>query len=363
MSSINFFASSEDLTNIFGKVEEEFDLKYCKEYADPEPGKSEKPQIEFHTIDEIVNNERDHYLICAKGEIIQTNRIVTIDNETRYITRYSNNKNCVVLSKKADPPDAIGDYQLYIADNFDSEYAKKLFKRFVKEIKSNCVRVKCISPFYVGRELYKNKEDYVFGGMNFAFLQIVTETGEAKRWWRNPNVREFMEKPMEDHLQFLRDVFSNKVLQNFDEEQKRRTEDYEIYQGVMYKLLMIKDLGIISVLFSLFDDGAKVRTPFYARKSAMEELRDMAIELAFSKKADGFKVLLENLKNVPDAGYNCGKLELITTLLKKRYFETFKESLPLVTDETKEIIKDILDDISIKRLQDQVNETMNLLSQ
>lgn len=362
MDTINFFASDKDLCDIFGNIEKELDIKYCIEWAYTEKGKKEKPQTEFDTIGEIQKDDRGiRYLIGPKAEKMQTFREKLNDDRFRYGTLYCDNKNGIMLTGGRKFPDMIGDYQLHVAKEYETEFADKLFKRIVKEIKKNCVKIKGLYPiFYVGNELYNNKDNYVFFGMCFRFPVILTETNEVKRWWSNPNVRQFMDKPIAQQLQFLPDLFSAEKWQT---DHKDWTEDYEMYEGVMYKLLINKDISLLKDIVVLFNDDVKGRSPLCASKTIMEELRDIAIDLAFSQKADGFKILLENLKNVPSAGYHCGCKELITTLLMKKYFETFKESLLIITDETKALVKNILGDISNKRLLNEVNEAIGLINQ
>lgn len=362
MDTINFFASDKDLSDIFGNIEKELDIKYCMEYAYTEKGEKEKPQTEFSTIGEIEKDDQGiRYLIGPKAENMQTFRYKLDDNRFRYGTLYCDNRNCIMFTGGRKFPDMIGDYQLHIAKEYKTEFADKLFKRIVKEIKEKCVKIKGLYPIvYVGNELYNNKENYVFNGMNFAFPIIVTETDEIKTWWSNPNVRQFMDKSMTEQMQFLRDVFSTEKWQTLH--YKNRTEDYEIYEGVMCKLWNNKDISLLKDIVVLFNDDVKGRSPV-SGSTVMEELRDIAIDLAFSQKADGFKILLENLKNIPSAGYHCGCKELMTTLLKKKYFETFKESLLTITDETKVLVKNVLGDISNKRLLNEVNEAIGLLNQ
>ena len=91
-------------------------------------------------------------------------------------------------------------------------------------------------------------------------------------------------------------------------------------------------------------------------RTAMETLREIELDWAFSQKSDGIRLLLENLKNVPAAGYHCGNKELIRTLLKKKYYALFRESLSQVTDETKVCVRNTLEVISDKRLQKQRDE-------
>ena len=361
MDTIHFFASDKDLCDIFENIEKELDIKYCMEYAHTKKGIKEKPQIEFHTIGEIQKEDKGiDYLICPKAENMQTYRHILDDNSFRYETLYCDNKNSIVYKGGRKFPDMIGDYQLHIAKEYGTEFADKLFKRIVKEINKKCVKIRGLYPiFYVGNELYNNRENYVFFGMNFRFPIILTETGEVKRWWSNPNVRQFMDKSITEQLRFLQDVFSSEKWKTLH--YKNWTEEYEIYEGVMYKLCINNDLSLLKDIAVLYDDNVTGKSPLVAWKTVMEELRDIAIDLAFSQKADGLKILLENLKYVPSAGYHCGCKELITILLKKKYFETFKESLFIITDETKALVKKILEDITDKRTQDQRNELIGLL--
>lgn len=366
MDIMNFFASDKDLSGIFRSVEKDINIKYTIMYAYTERGKRDKPQTEFDTIDEVIRNFetgyncRIRYLIGSKSEKMDTwAQALESEGRDRYITHYCDNKNCILLTGGAKYPEMIGDYQVEIARQYGSQFAEDLFKSVVKEIRKNCVKVKAISPFYVSNELYQNKGNYIFYGMRFAFPQIVTEACEGKRWWLNPNVREFMDRPITEHLQFLKDIFAHKELQDLD--CNNRTERYEVYEGILYKLSINQDLSIIKDIAVLFDDNVKIASPLYITKSIMEEFKDIIIELAYSHKREGFKILLENLKNIPNVGYDCGKKELIITLFKKKYYETFKESLSDAAEDTKMQIKEILGNISNKRLQGQVNEVIGLL--
>ena len=60
--------------------------------------------------------------------------------------------------------------------------------------------------------------------------------------------------------------------------------------------------------------------------------------------------------------YHCGNKELIRTLLKKKYYALFRESLTQVTDETKALVKKTLETIDDKRLQKQKEELLVLLN-
>ena len=93
----------------------------------------------------------------------------------------------------------------------------------------------------------------------------------------------------------------------------------------------------------------------------MEELRDIAINLALSYKEDGMRVLLDSLKNIPNKGYNCGSKSIIQILLKKKYNTTFQMSLANSSIQTKNLVKAILDDITEKRLMGIKDEIISTL--
>lgn len=366
MDTIYFFASIRDLCNIFGIIEKEFEIKYCAHYVYAEEGNTEKHSIEFNTIEEIADNYGEIYYIVQKNQAMNTVcQMLQDEKKVRYITKCDSH-NCLTFRvKKKNPNGYEGDYEIHIPREYETEFTSTLFKRIVQEIKRNCVKINNISPFYVGKEMYNGIEDYVFLSQCSLFPLIVTETNEVKRWWKNPNVRQFMDKPIKEQFLFLQDVFSQRRLEDIELSHVRRedwTEDHEIYEGIMYKLWQNRDLSILKDIAVLFDDSVRVKEPFYMKQTVMEELRDIEINLAFSQKAYGISILLDNLKNVPRTGYNCGNKEVIKTLFKKKYYMTFKEGLLNVTNETKEIIRNTVEDISEKRLQIQVNEVIDLLA-
>lgn len=84
---------------------------------------------------------------------MQTDRQILDDDRLKYCTLYCDNKNSIVLNGGRKFPDMIGDYQLHVAKEYETEFADKLFKRIVKEIKKKCVKIKGLYPiFYVGNE-------------------------------------------------------------------------------------------------------------------------------------------------------------------------------------------------------------------
>ena len=364
MDTFYFFASKKDLCNIFEEIERQVDIKYYREWAYQEINKTEKPPIEFNTIEEIADNHGECYLIGFKNEKMKTFvQKIESEDRNRYGTLYRDNNNCVVFAGGKtwkEFPDTIGDYQIHVDNTLATENSKKLFKIIVNRIKHNCILIKDTASFYIGKDLYKVKERYVFYGMCFGFPKIITETGEAKRWWRNKNVRDILDKPLERQFQFLQEVFENKRLQDFEQELKNRTEDYEIYEAIMYKLLISSNLLLIEIIVVLFNDTCTVKSPLYISKSAMEELKDIVIDLAFSQKVSGLKLLLENIGKIPYNGYKCGSKAIIITLLKKKYFNLFMESLECISYKDKEIVKRILADISDKKLLNQVSAALKL---
>lgn len=364
ISSIYFYASQQDLWNIFGAVEQEFAIKYCANYVYADADSDTKPAVAFHTIKEIA--DRNHELFWIVPEAQEMNTVCQHLNEetkVRYITSCPSDDFLTFRTKYDNPNGYEGDYEVYIPRERETEFSGALFKKIVREVKRNCVKIKHVSSFYAGKDLYQDIGRYVFYGQRDAFPMIVTKTDEARRWWDSPRVRQFMDKSIREQLPFLQEVFAQKRLKDFERKSRQDwSDEEEIYEGILYKLLLNQDLSLLKDIALLFDDGVTVREPFYADKTAMEELRDIEIDWwVFPKKVDGIRALLENLKYVPAAGYVCGNKEVIKTLLKRKYYELFQESLLNVTGETREIVRNTLLDISDKRLQKQVNEVMELL--
>lgn len=361
MDTIYFFASNEDLYKIFEKIEEEFNIKYCTERADVSSDHTGAPQLEYNSIKEIVDKGAIRFLLSEKSEKMDTYYRKT-DKEAYYKTEYSKNRNCVVFNGGKVYPAMIGDYQLHIHIPYGSVYAAKLFKRIVKEVKQNCVKINNISPFYVGNEMYKCKDNYVFFGQCFAYPLKITDDGEAIRWWHNKSVRQFMSKPLTDQLVFLNEILSNNKISDYNKELKNNTENYQMYNGVMFNVANYKGFAILDEIMPLFNDNSEALSPLTGGKTAMEELRDIVINLAFSQKEEGIKVLLDSMKNIPDNGYNSGSKSIIQTLLKKKYIDIFKKSLFNTSYQTKDLVKSILEDITEKRVQKLKDEIMPILN-
>lgn len=365
-NTIHFFASKQDLCNIFKPVENEFEIKYCANYVYADADHDEQPRIAFHTIEEIADSYGELYFIVPKSQAMHT-ICQTLQDEAkvRYITECNGNAGRLTFRTKSSNPNGYEcDYEVYIPREYETEFTGALFKRIVREVKRNCVRVKNITPFYVGKELYQNVGDYVFYKQGSGFAQIVTDANETKRWWDNPNIRQMMEQPIPELLPFLQEVFAQKRLKNFDPWKvhwKDYPEDYKIYGGILYRLWTNKDLSLFKDIAALFDDAVTM-SDLQTARTAMETLREIELDWAFSQKSDGIRLLLENLKNVPSAGYHCGNEELIRTLLKKKYYELFRESLTQVADEAKVCVRKTLESIGDKRLQKQKEELMQLLN-
>lgn len=105
MDIMNFFASDMDLSDIFGRVEKDIDIKYIIMYAYTKIGKRDKPQTEFDTIDEVLRNldaEYDSsicYLIGSKSEKMDTwAQALESEDRDRYTTHYCDNTNCILLT-------------------------------------------------------------------------------------------------------------------------------------------------------------------------------------------------------------------------------------------------------------------------
>lgn len=114
----------------------------------------------------------------------------------------------------------------------------------------------------------------------------MTDANETKRWWDNPNVRQMMDQPIRELLPFLQEVFAQKRLKDFDPWKvhwKDYPEDYEIYQGILYKLWTNKDLSLFKDIAALFDDTVTM-SDLQTARTAMETLREIELDWAFSQK-------------------------------------------------------------------------------
>lgn len=367
IDTINFFAAKEDICNIFHKIEQEFDIKYCMTRADKKVGEKGMPRMEFDTIEEIaddchaVHMIQPFYLLTPKTEVMKRYRLVLKDRDDieRYCMDYTGNRNSVLLKGMRKHEDLTYDYYVHIDRKMETEFSALLFNRIVREVKRNCVRIKYNTPVYIGKEMYKNKKELVFSGERCGCI-TVTEADEAKEWYRNLKVRAFADKSFAEQLSFLQDVFYGKVLKNYEEERKNFTEDFQIYGVALSQPWGIKDLSLLKDIFGLFDDSVKVLS-YLGTSTAMEYLCEASVYVASAQKPDGIRILLDYLCQIPEKGYHCGCEGIIRILLKKKYFERFKASMEDTAEDTKKLVKKILEGLTDKKTGNQRQELIKML--
>lgn len=347
MDTLYFFASDEDMYMIFHTIESKYAIKYCR--LRTENKLESKPKLEFNTIKEL-DLKRGSYLIVKKTQVMET---FYSGKYAYYENPYPDNKDAVLLhGRNRFHQNALnlGDYQLHIDLSFKSDYAQMLFEYIVRQVKRNCIKIKAKLHFYVGKELYKNKKDYIFFGQRDAFPVIITDGGTPKRWWHDEEVRFFMEKPLSSQLKFLTEVFSNNLITDYKEECKNHTVNWQIYQGVMCNLYSLKDYNELEMLLPFFNDSCISMSPIAGGRNVMEDLKEMVIYLAFIHKAEGITWLIRNLHLIPKTGYYCGSQAIVEALMKKKYMEILKQSLSDISYDEQENVKTILNNISNKRL-------------
>lgn len=369
IDTIYFFASREDICNIFHEIEREFDIKYCMTKADKDAGEKKMPRMEFDTIEEIADDchaahkIQPFYLIAPRTEVMKTyqQKLKDRDDIERYCMDYKENRNSVLLKGMQQHEDLTHDYYVHIDRKFETEFSGMIFKRIVREVKRNCVRIKYDTSVYIGKEMYKSKRELVFSGERSKCF-TVTETDEGKEWYRSPKVRAFADKTLKEQISFLQDVFYGKKLIDYKREYEEFSEDYQMYQVAMSQPWRIKDLTFLREIFSLFDDDVFVPAPF-SQMTAMENLCETSVYVASLQKPDGFRILLDCLCWIPEKGYHCGCEGIIRLLLKKKYYEKFKMSMENVTAKTRELLKKILEGLTDKNTENQRKELMEMLSQ
>lgn len=365
--TIYFFASREDICNIFHEIEQEFDIKYCMARADKGVDETEMPKMEFDTIEEIADDchaahmIQPFYLIAPKTEVMKTYRQALKDRDDieRYRMDYTENRNSVILKGMRKHEDLTCDYYVHIARELETEFSGMLFKRIVREVKRNCVRIEYGTPIYIGKEMYKSKQELVFSGERSGCF-TVSETDEAKEWYRSPKVRAFADKTLKEQLSFLQDVFYGKELKDYRKEAKEFSEDFEIYRVAMSQPWRIKDLTLLREIFSLFDDKVSAAAPS-AAMTAMEYLCEASVYAASRQKPDGIRILLDHLCWIPEKGYHCGCEGIVRLLLKKKDFEKFKTGMEDVTKDTKRLLKRILEGLTDKKTENQRRELIDML--
>jgi len=326
------------------------------------------PKMEFDTIEEIaddchaVHKIQPFYLIAPKTEVMNTYRQALKDRDDieRYCMDYTENRNSVMLKGMQQHEDLTCDYYVHIARELETEFSGILFKRIVREVKRNCVRIKYKTPIYIGKEMYGNKGELVFSGERSKCFTL-TETDEVKEWYRSPKVRAFADKPFKEQLSFLQDVFYGKKLADYKKEAKEFSEDYQIYIVAMSQPWRIKDLTLLKEIFPLFDDEVSAASPSRT-KTAMEDLCEASVYVASAQKPDGIRILLDSLCLIPEKGYHCGCEGIIRLLLKKKYFEKFKLSMGNVAEDTKELLKKILQGLTDKNAENQRKELIEMLN-
>ncbi|MCM1089345.1 MAG: hypothetical protein NC092_07960 [Butyrivibrio sp.] len=185
----------------------------------------------------------------------------------------------------------------------------------------------------------------------------VTESDETKGW--NPRVREltaFYNKDIKQHISFLCDVFYGRELKDYSEEKRKFSKDFQFYILSMSKLWEIEDLTSLKEVFALFDDEVLMPAPSDTR-TAMKELCEASVHSA-SRKPDGIRILLDHLCEIPQRGYRCGCEGIVRLLLQKKYFDKFKMSIGDVTEDTRELLKRILEGLPDKRTVERRRELL-----
>lgn len=368
IDTIYFFASREDLCNIFRAVELEFDIKYCATRADKETGKNEMPKMEFESIDEIADDcnaahgIEPFYLIVPRTEVMKIYRQTLKDRNDidRYCMNYTENGNGVLLQGMRKHEDLTCEYYVHIARKLETEFSGLLFHKITGEVRRNCVRIKNIAPTYIGKDMFQSRDKRIFSGERCGCF-TVTEANEAKKWYRSPKVREFADQSFGEQISFLHSVFSREALKDYHEEMKNFSEEYQIYILAMSKIWGMKDLSFLKEIFALFDDDCEVESPS-GTMTAMEYLDEALICAAASQKPDGMRILLDHLCYVPKKGYHCGCEGIVRLLLKKKYYESFRISLPEAAEESRELVKKVLEGLTDKRTERQRQELTELLN-
>lgn len=368
IDTIYFFASRKDICNIFLEIEKEFDIKYCITRADKKTEEMGIPRMEFDTIEEIADDchaahkIQPFYLLAPKTEVMKTYQQALKDQDdiVRYCMNYTDNKNSILLKGMQRHEDLTHDYYIHINRKSETEFSGMLFKKLVREVKRNCVRIKYNTPVYIGKELYKSKEELVFCGERSGCFTI-TETDEAKEWYRSPKVRAFADQTFPEQISFLQDVFYGNKLIDFKKEQKEFSEDYQIYMVAMSQPWRIKDLASLREIFSLFDDSVLTADAF-SPMTAMEGLCEASVSVASAQKPDGIRILLDYLCRIPEKGYHCGCEGIVRLLLKKKYYEKFKTSVENAAEDTKILLKKILEGMTDKKTEAQRKEMIDILN-
>ncbi len=366
LSCFHFFSSKQDLCKIFKVVEQEFSIKYCLIEANQEGGKEEVPQMEFATIEEIADDFTATHsiaprcMIAPKTEVIELYwRRMQRDGTARYCMNLLEYTNGVQLKGMEKHEDLTCEFYVYINREHETEFSAALFKSMIREIRRNCVRVKNTAPTYIGKELYKDRENRVFCGERCSAF-TVTAANEAKEWYRCPKVRKFADGSFREKLSFLQRVFEGKEIKDYSEERKNFSEDFQIYRVAEGAVWRIKDLNLLKEVFALFDDEVKVPSS-PGTSTAMEYLCEASVYVASAQKPDGIRMLLEQMHFIPEKGYHCGCEGIVKILLNGSNFQKCKTSLANADRDTKALVKKILEGLTDKKMAGKRNELVDML--
>lgn len=366
-STLHFFASKQDLCNIFRTVEQEISVKYCLTRAEQDAGKAEPPQMEFAAIEKIADDFTAAHciapfcLITPKTEVLKIHSIKTQRGDIIECRMdFHENTNGVQLKGSEKHEDLTCEFYVHINREHETDFSIALFKCIVREVKKNCVRIKNTAPTYIGKELYLDRENRVFSGERCGAF-TVTDANEAKQWYRRPKVREFADRSFREKLSFLKRVFDGKEIKDYLEEQKNFSEDFEIYRVAEGAVWRIEDLSLLKDVFALFDDEVKVPSS-PGTSTAMEYLCEASVYVASIQKPDGIHMLLEQLIYIPERGYHCGCEGIINILLKGKNYEKLKISLVNANKDTKALVKKILEGLTDKKTEGKRKELTDMLN-
>lgn len=365
----HFFASDEELCEIFSEIEKEYNIKYVYEYVYIFPNRDKviiddgNVIISENSIKGIVAKQRRfECLIMDKSQNVVTNKSYAgYPDRIVYESLYHHNRESVVFRRKNSVyrEDMISDYQLYV--NLPSVFAQDLLKKMVKKIKKHCVKVE---NYYIGSDLYANREKYIFNGSYLRDLVTITESGKFKRWFEDKHIAEFIDGPMDEKLKFMDKVFSNDLIQDWDKEMewKTRTDNWKMYEAVFTDLKRNKDIKLIKRLMELFNDESNSKSPYNGIDSGMLELGDTVLYMAYALKEEGMKTLIASFKYVPLKGKESGRKAIVKKLLLKKNIHKFQMGIKDIEEEDRELLIEILNEITDKRLLGARDTMLGLLT-
>ncbi len=358
--TFQFFASNKDLCEMFDEIERVCDIKYSYERIEVDNEK-EKVVITENSICNILKNKKEigfGCIITSKSQNVITEKFY-FENPFHivYTSDFYKNKEAVLFrgGQKLRREDMISDYQFHVGSS--SIFAENLLKKMVKIIKKHSIKVK---TYFIGHDLYRNRQNYIFYGMYWSNPAIITELGELKRWYEQKAIAEFMDKrSIDEKLEFLNKAFSSNLIQDWEKEWKDNTDNWEIYEAVMRELGSKQDINLMKKLMELFDDNSNAIFPY--KDSGMQELRDIVLDIAFALKKEGMKTLIESLKNIPLKGKETGRKAIVKVLLRKKNLHKFQCGIEGISEESKQLLIEILNEITDKRLLKARELILNLL--